>query len=69
MSAELITLIAAVGAAVIVFVWKKWGKDLLAKAPEEVKDLIEDGVKELEDGELTEEEVKKRIEDTLTKDE
>ena len=69
MSAELIGLIATIGAAAAVFVWQKWGKTWLAKAPKEVKDFIEEGVKELEDGDLTEEEVKKRIEDAFPKDE
>jgi polyhydroxyalkanoate synthesis regulator phasin len=68
MSAELIALICTVGAAAIVFAWNKWGKALLAKAPKQVKDLIEDGVEELADGELTEEEVKKRLEEILPKD-
>lgn len=69
MSGELIALICTAGAALIVFAWKKWGKDLLAKAPKEVQDIIKDGVDELKDGELTEEEVKGRLEDILKKNE
>ena len=65
MSVELITLIVAVAAAGIVYAWKKWGKALLAKAPKQVQDLIKGGVKELEDGELTEEEVAERLADLL----
>ena len=69
MSAELIALICTVGAAAIVFAWNKWGKALLAKAPKAVQDIVKDGVEELADGELTEEEVKKRLESVLPKDE
>jgi len=65
MSAELIALIVAVAAAGVAFAWKKWGKDLLAKAPEQVKDLIEDGIPELAAGELPEEEVAERLGDLL----
>ena len=65
MAGELLALIVTVAAAGIVYAWKKWGKDLLAKAPEQVQDIIKGGVKELEDGELTEEEVAERLADLL----
>ena len=65
MAGELIALIVTVAAAATVYAWKKWGKALLAKAPKGIQDLIKGGVKELEDGELTEEEVKQRLEDLL----
>lgn len=68
MSAELIALVCTVAAAAAVFAWKKWGKALLAKAPQGVQDLIKDNLEELADGELTEEEVKKRLEEVLPKD-
>jgi len=65
MAAELLTLIIAVSTAAIIFAWRKWGKALFSKAPSNIQDIIKDNVKELEDGELTEEEVKERLEDLL----
>jgi len=67
MSAELIALLCAVAVPVIIFTWKKWGKALLAKLPKKVQDLVKENLEELADGELTEEEVKKRLEEVLPK--